>query len=210
MDILLGLLEPQSGKVLVDGSVLRRRDISAWRKNIGYVPQTIYLADATLAQNIALGVPREEISYEKVVEAAKLANLHEFVLRELSDGYETVVGERGVRLSGGQRQRIGIARALHHDPGVLVFDEATSALDSHTEQIILEAVASLSRRKTIIMISHRASTLRECDIIYRMENGRVVEFGSWDDLMAGSVAFRSLLGAEDKHTEADDDGVSPV
>jgi ABC-type multidrug transport system fused ATPase/permease subunit len=160
--------------------------------NVGYVPQSIYVSDDTLAGNIAFGVPAESIDMARVERAAKAANLHEFVSSSLPQKYQTVVGERGVRLSGGQRQRIGIARALYNDPGVLVLDEATSALDGITENVVMEALHQFSRDRTIIVIAHRVTTLRECDVIYMMASGNIIASGTYEELLSGNQNFRSM------------------
>ncbi|SET40834.1 ABC transporter ATP-binding protein [Oceanicella actignis] len=192
VDVILGLLEPQEGALIVDGARIGPEQLRAWRRSIGYVPQQIYLADDSVAANIAFGVPPERIDMEAVRRAARIAELHDFVERDLPEGYATNVGERGVRLSGGQRQRIGIARALYHDPDVLVLDEATSALDNLTERAVMDAVRNLGRAKTIIMVAHRLSTVRGCDRIYLLEGGRVAASGTYDELIATSPAFRAL------------------
>jgi len=183
IDVLLGLLEPETGEVQIDGVALTRANTRNWQAALGYVPQHIFLADQSVAANIALGLPPEAIDRQAVERAARMANLHEFIVTELEQGYDTVVGERGVRLSGGQRQRIGIARALYRDPAVLVFDEATSALDNATEQAVMEAVHNLTGDKTIILVAHRLSTVRPCDQIFVLDRGRVVESGTWEELM---------------------------
>lgn len=169
-DIILGLLTPQYGKIKADGMDIFK-NIDLWHKNIGYIPQTIYLSDDTIRNNIAFGVFEEEIDEHAVVEALKKAQLYEFV-EGLSDGMDTVVGDRGVRLSGGQRQRIGIARALYHDPEILVLDEATSALDSETEAAVMAAVDSLRNEKTMIIIAHRLTTIQNADVIFEIVNGK--------------------------------------
>lgn len=171
IDILLGLLRPKTGEILIDGQKLTEKNLSAWQANIGYVPQSIYLTDDTIAANIAFGISPKERDIRSIRRAAQQAQIADFVEKELSNGYKTVVGERGVRLSGGQRQRIGIARALYHDPNFLVFDEATSALDEKTEEEVMKAIECLLGRKTIIMIAHRESTLRCCDKIIKIEKG---------------------------------------
>jgi ABC-type multidrug transport system fused ATPase/permease subunit len=158
------------------------------------VPQHIYIADDTIARNIAFGMPDEAIDMAAVRRAARIANLADFIESELPEGYATAVGERGVRLSGGQRQRIGIARALYRDPSVLVMDEATSALDGITEESVMDALHSLSRKKTIIVIAHRLTTVRECDAIYLLEKGRIVAQGTYPDLMRESAWFRKAAG----------------
>jgi ABC-type multidrug transport system fused ATPase/permease subunit len=195
VDIMLGLLVPDGGTLSVDGVPITPETMSAWQRSIGYVPQQIFLADDTVAANIAFGLAAADIDQAAVERAARIAELHDFVMRELPDGYATRVGERGVRLSGGQRQRIGIARALYHDPDVLILDEATSALDNLTERAVIDAVHNLGRAKTIVMIAHRLSTVRECDTIFMLEGGRVVAEGSYDDLIASNRQFRALAGA---------------
>jgi ATP-binding cassette subfamily C protein len=192
VDIILGLLTPQSGKLLIDGERVTGENLRRWQHNLGYVPQQIYLSDASLARNIAFGIPEDEIEMESVRRAARVANIHEFIEHELPDGYETVVGERGVRLSGGQRQRVGIARAVYHNPSVLVLDEATSALDSMTEVAVMDAIHNLAHKKTIIVIAHRITTVRECDAIYMLDRGEVVDHGTYDGLMETNEKFRAL------------------
>ncbi len=193
LDILLGLLEPAEGCLLVDDVPVTGENRRRWQANIGYVPQQIMLIDDTVRKNIAFGIPEDRIDDEKIVRAAKLAHLHDFILSELSRGYETGIGERGVRLSGGQRQRIGIARALYHDPAVLVLDEATSALDNLTETVIMEALATLSRQKTILMVAHRLTTVRDCDVIVVLERGRVSDIGNYQELLERSALFSSMV-----------------
>ncbi|WP_412851819.1 ABC transporter ATP-binding protein [Ectothiorhodospira shaposhnikovii] len=182
VDVLLGLLTPEKGSVFIDDTRLSAENIRQWQRSIGYVPQHIFLADQSIAANIALGVPEEEIDHAAVERAAKLANLHGFVANELPEGYKTIVGERGVRLSGGQRQRIGIARALYRDPEVLFFDEATSALDNATEHAVMEAIHNLTGSKTIILVAHRLSTVKSCDEIFSIKKGNVEEKGNWEQL----------------------------
>jgi ATP-binding cassette, subfamily B, bacterial PglK len=173
IDLILGLLEPSDGCIQIDGVTLADSNRRAWQRNVGYVPQAIFLADATVAENIAFGVPAAEIDVLALERAARIANIHDVVLSQLPQGYQTEIGERGIRLSGGQRQRIGIARALYHDPAVLVFDEATSALDVATEAAVMEAISKLQHDKTIIIVAHRASTIEQCDVIFRVEAGTV-------------------------------------
>jgi len=165
MDIMLGLLQPQQGQVLIDGVELSEHNIMAWRDLVGYVPQTIYLADKTVAENIAFGIPPTQIDFKQVEFVAKQAQIDDFILRQLPQGYDTIIGERGVMLSGGQRQRIGIARALYKNPQVLFMDEATSALDHETEQAVNEAIRSLSGKKTMVIIAHRESAVAGCGTI---------------------------------------------
>ncbi|OQW31774.1 MAG: hypothetical protein A4E19_00165 [Nitrospira sp. SG-bin1] len=192
VDIILGLLEPQRGFLLVDGIPITSANVTAWQKRLGYVPQHIYLADDSLAANIAFGVPPEQVEMERVLHAAQIANLHEFVLRELPGGYETLVGERGVRLSGGQRQRIGIARALYSDPDVLILDEATSALDGITEDAVTDAIRTILHEKTIIMIAHRLVTVKHADTIYLLASGRVTDQGTYEELLGRNDVFRAM------------------
>ncbi len=181
IDVILGLLTPTSGQVLVDGQDIQQM-LRAWQNQIGYVPQTIYLTDDTLRRNIAFGVPGEQIDDVAVQRAVHAAQLEEFVA-ELPAGLESVVGERGVRLSGGQRQRIGIARALYHDPAVLVLDEATSALDTATEQHVMKAVTALRGKKTVLIVAHRLSTVEHCDRLYRLDKGRIAAEGAPDKIL---------------------------
>ena len=176
--MVLGLLIPDDGQVLVDGKDIES-NMRGWQDQIGYVPQSIYLTDDTLRSNVALGISEAEIDHEAVDRAIAAAQLQEFVA-SLPDGLDTVVGERGVRLSGGQRQRIGIARALYHDPPVLVLDEATSALDNATEREVMRAVTALHGTKTIVIIAHRLSTVEGCDRLYVLREGRVVSEGPPD------------------------------
>ena len=192
IDIVLGLLSPDSGQVEIDGTPLTEATRRAWQQRIGYVPQAIYLTDDTVARNIAFGQPAERVDQDAVVRAAKMAALHDFVTSELPQGYDTKVGERGVRLSGGQRQRIGIARALYSDPDLLVMDEATSALDTLTERAVMEAVGNVQGRKTILLIAHRLTTVRECDVIHMLDHGRVVASGRYDDLVSDNEVFRRM------------------
>ena len=190
VDIILGLLEAQIGTLEVDGHIIDKHNCRAWQRSIGYVPQQIYLADDSIAANIAFGTELKDIDQEAVECAAKIANLHEFVINELPQQYQTKVGERGVRLSGGQRQRIGIARALYHNPQVLILDEATSALDNLTEKEVMEAVNKISKNITIIMIAHRLSTVKKCDIIYLLEDGELKSQGTFDELITTNNQIR--------------------
>lgn len=180
-DILMGLLAPTEGRVLVDGQSITGPLLKAWQRNIAHVPQSVYLSDATLAENIAFGVPPEEIDIELVRDSARRAQIADFI-ENSPEGYEAIVGERGVRLSGGQRQRIGIARALYKKARVLVFDEATSALDSVTEQAVMDAIESLDRDLTILLVAHRLATIRRCDRVVEISRGQVLVEGRLDDL----------------------------
>ncbi|MGQ0665465.1 MAG: ABC transporter ATP-binding protein [Nitrospiraceae bacterium] len=200
VDIILGLLTPDAGRVTVDGQDIQA-DLRAWQNQIGYVPQSIYLTDDTLRRNVAFGLPDEQIDDMAVRRAIQAAQLDEFV-RSLPNGLETFVGERGVRLSGGQRQRIGIARALYHDPGVLVLDEATSALDIATERGVMQAVTALRGSKTILIVAHRSSTVEHCDRLSRLEQGRIVEEGSPRQLFQAKNVAPQPAGKESIAREA--------
>ena len=198
VDIILGLLRPTSGSLIADAVEITDKNLVRWQQNLGYVPQQIFISDDTVARNIAFGIPDDRLDLDAVKRAARIAQLDYFIEHELPRGYDTPIGERGVRLSGGQRQRIGIARALYHDPSVLIFDEATSALDGITEDEVMEAVRSLSRKKTIIMIAHRLSTVKECDTIYVLDRGHVAAFGRYDDLKRDCSWFRAASGDLDE------------
>jgi ATP-binding cassette subfamily B protein len=182
LDIFMGLLEPSSGNLVVDDIVINSENIGSWRLHIAHVPQSIYLADATIAQNIAFGIEPDSIDVERVKHAASYAQLTQLI-GELPEGYDTYVGERGVRLSGGQRQRIGIARALYKQADVLVFDEATSALDGNTEGEVMEAINSLSKELTVILVAHRLTTLKSCDLVVEVAHGTIQRLGSYNDLI---------------------------
>ena len=190
VDIILGLLEAQKGTLEVDGKVINTTNKRSWQLSIGYVPQQIFLSDNTISANIAFGIDINNIDEEAVEHAAKIANLHEFIINELPLKYQTIVGERGVRLSGGQRQRIGIARALYHKPKVLVLDEATSALDNLTEKEVMSALHNSEKNITKIIVAHRLSTVRDCDIIYLFDKGELKSQGSFEELIKNSDDFR--------------------
>jgi ATP-binding cassette, subfamily B, bacterial PglK len=193
VDIILGLLEPNSGHITIDDIRLDRNNTRSWQSNIGYVPQEIFLIDNSIAENIAFGLNPADINDEQIYTAGKIANLHAFVEKELPKGYDTIVGDRGIRLSGGQRQRIGIARALYNDPDVIVFDEATSALDTVTEEAIMDSINRISKIKTIILIAHRLSTVKNCDKIFFLEGGRILGSGTYDELIAEQDKFRKMV-----------------
>ncbi|MBS3972423.1 MAG: ABC transporter ATP-binding protein [Erysipelotrichia bacterium] len=190
MDILLGLLSPTSGHVLIDGVKCDEVSTIAWQANLGYVPQDVVLIDASIAANIALGA--EVIDFNRVIEVAKMTQMHEFIITQTSDGYDTMIGERGVRLSGGQRQRLGLARALYRGVNTLVLDEATSALDGATEKEVLHALRGLKGQLTLIMVAHRFNTLVDCDRILVLKEGKIVDSGTYDYLLQHNADFRNL------------------
>lgn len=202
IDLLLGLLHPDDGAIEVDGVALTPDNVRDWQRSIGYVPQQLYISDASVIDNVAFGVASGLVNVERVKQAARAAHLHDFILRELPLGYNTTVRESGVRLSGGQRQRLGIARALYHDPDVLVLDEATSSLDGATEEAVMDAIRELGGSKTVIMVAHRLSTVKSCDTIYLIGSGRIEAMGTYDELMETSAHFRAMAregGPEGNH-----------
>jgi ABC-type multidrug transport system fused ATPase/permease subunit len=182
VDLLMGFLKPTGGSILIDGVPLTEENLLSWQGQIAHVPQHIFLSDGTIVENVAFGLPARKVDLERVVEACRRAELHDFVA-SLPAGYETFVGERGVRLSGGQRQRLGLARALYKKASVLVLDEATSALDDATEASVIDAVHRLGAEYTVMMIAHRVTTLQRCDIIYRLANGEVVQQGTFEEVL---------------------------
>ena len=194
LDLLMGLLMPTEGELLVDGQPIIGNRVRVWQQNIAHVPQGIYLADSTLAENIAFGLPPDSIDLDRVQQAARQAQIADFI-ESSPQGYQAYVGERGIRLSGGQRQRIGIARALYKQANVLVFDEATSALDNATEQSVMDAIEELSSELTILIIAHRLSTVRRCDTIVELEHGQVVAQGTYEQLLECSPSFCRMASA---------------
>ncbi|MDI5920872.1 ABC transporter ATP-binding protein [Halomonas sp. LR5S13] len=193
IDLLLGLISPCQGVVQVDGIALDAGNMRAWQEKLGYVPQSIFLADDTIRHNIALGLPDEQVDLQRLGKAISLANLDGLV-DKLPKGLDTVVGERGVQLSGGQRQRIGIARALYQDASVLILDEATSALDGITENVIMREIHAWSGSRTIVLVAHRISTVKQCEWIYLMDHGKVVDQGCYEDLIHRNSSFRAMAG----------------
>jgi ABC-type multidrug transport system fused ATPase/permease subunit len=191
-DIILGLLEPSAGEIYIDGTRLGPSNRAQWQANLGYVPQDIYLTDSTIASNIAYGLPCEAINRKAVERAARIANIHDFIVEKLPKGYDTIVGERGVRLSGGQRQRIGIARALYHDPSVIVLDEATSALDNETERRIVNELDAMRGGRTLIVIAHRLTTVQKCHEVFLLHDGRIAARGSYGELIRRNTEFSYL------------------
>ena len=191
LDLIMALLTPTAGALIVDGQKIFGSRARAWQRSIAHVPQSIYLADASLAENIAFGVPRELIDLARVHFVARQAHIADFI-ESSPVGYDALVGERGIRLSGGQRQRIGIARALYKRASVLVFDEATSALDNATEQSVMDAIDGLDRSLTILLVAHRLSTVRRCEFLVEIDNGRVIAQGTYEQLMEQSASFRRM------------------
>ena len=191
-DIILGILSPKNGSLLIDGQIITEKNRREWQKLIGYVPQNIFLADASVAENIAFGVEPSKIDHDQVKKAARVANLDNFIEKEMPHGYKSEVGERGVRLSGGQRQRIGIARAMYHQPDILILDEATSALDNITEHEVMDAVNALGQEITIILIAHRLSTVQSCDNLFFLQDGRIEDHGTFDELIKKNQKFKSM------------------
>jgi len=194
LDLLMGLLEPTQGEISVDGLPITDLRRQSWQRIIAHVPQTIYLTDTTVAENIAFGVPFPEIDMDRVRKAANQAQIASFI-ESRPNGYLSLLGERGVYLSGGQRQRIGIARALYKKAAVLVFDEATSALDNETEQDVMKAIEGLNRDLTILLIAHRLTTIRNCDTIFELDRGQIVAQGTYDQLLLQSPSFKRMANA---------------
>jgi len=193
LDLLLGLLHPTEGYVSVDGKFLLKNGPQLDKKKIGYVPQDVFLSDASILENIAFGVPKKDIDYERAIVCADIAHIHDFIVNEMPDGFNSFVGERGIRLSGGERQRIGLARALYHQPDILVFDEATSALDNITEANITNSISKLPESITIITVAHRISTVRNYDNIIYLVDGKILVEGSYQYLIDHSSEFQGLV-----------------
>jgi len=194
LDLLMGLLIPTEGELLIDGQPLSGNRLRGWQRSIAHVPQSIYLADTSIAENIAFGVPLDKIDLNRVKRSARQAQIADYI-ESSPEGYQTHVGERGISLSGGQRQRIGIARALYKQASFLVFDEATSALDNATEHSVMDAVGMLNKDLTIVIIAHRLTTVRDCDIIVELEHGKVVAQGTYEQLLQYSPSFRNMAKA---------------
>jgi ABC-type bacteriocin/lantibiotic exporter with double-glycine peptidase domain len=200
-DLIMGLLPAVQGNVKIDGTLLDERSKMTWFRKIGYVPQELFLTDTDIRENIAFGIKKEDIDQSQVEYCSKLADIHDHIIRNLEDGYSTRVGERGIKLSGGQRQRLAIARALYRNPEVLVLDEATSAMDITTERTVLENIQSEFREKTIIMITHRISTLKNCDKVCLLSEGEIVDVDSYDALAEKNVEFEKFLSLGRQRSE---------
>jgi ABC-type multidrug transport system fused ATPase/permease subunit len=181
LDIIMGLLPPTNGELIIDGQSITNENRRAWQAHIAHVPQNIYLSDSTIEENIAFGIPKDEINYQQVEKAGKQAQIAELI-ESWPEGYKTFVGERGIRLSGGQRQRIGIARALYKNADVLIFDEATSALDNETENAVMKAIEGLERDLTILIIAHRLNSLKGCDQIVKLDKKNTIYSGSFAEM----------------------------
>lgn len=192
VDIILGLFDCKKGNLIVDDVVINSGNKKSWQKNLGYVPQQIYLSDTSICSNIAFGIDPKNIDLKQIERVAKTANLHDFI-KKLPEGFNTVIGERGVRLSGGERQRIGIARALYNNPKLIIFDEATSALDNLTEKSVLDEIHNLKNKVTIIMIAHRLATVKNCDLIYLLEDGKIISKGTYKELVSNSEKFKKMI-----------------
>jgi ABC-type multidrug transport system fused ATPase/permease subunit len=195
VDVIVGLLAPASGCVRVDGVPVTPENVRSWQAAIGYVPQEAMLFDDTVLRNIVFGVDDRAVDRARVERAARLARIHDFIVDELPEGYDTEVGERGIRLSGGQRQRLGLARALYREPSVLILDEATSALDGVTEKEVMEAIAGMRKQVTMIIVAHRLTTVRDCDRIYLLDRGSIADQGTYGELIAGNHLFRGMAKA---------------
>ena len=191
VDILLGLIKPQQGQLKIDENIIDNKNCRSWQNTIGFVAQNIFLSEGTISENVAFGIPKDQINQNQVLRALKLAHLDELV-KSFEDGIHTRVGERGIQLSGGQRQRIGIARALYYKAEVLVFDEATSSLDGITEKMIMEAIHNFSGQKTIIMIAHRLKTVQKCDQIFFVDKGSVIDKGTYQELIKTNEQFKNM------------------
>lgn len=199
IDLMLGLLKAHEGQITIDGVDIHN-DLSVWQKRIGYIPQFIFLSDDTIRNNIVFGLEATEIDEQALMYAVKAAQLYEFI-SQLPNGLDTVIGERGIRLSGGQRQRVGIARALYHNPEILIMDEATSSLDTITEKYVIAAIDELKKTRTIIIVAHRLTTVKNCDMLHIMKNGQIIASGTYDDLLQRSQDFQLMVNPVDSKSE---------
>ncbi len=193
IDILVGLLFPQKGSLHVDTTLITPKNVSAWRRLIAYVPQDVFLFDDSIRNNIAFGVAEDQIDETRLIESARMAHIHDFIQHDLPEQYETLVGERGVRLSGGEKQRIGLARAFYRQPRIILLDEATSALDAITQERVVSSIEKISQELTVIVVAHRFSSIKFCDEIYFLDAGRIVDVGSYQQLMSRNEMFRRMV-----------------
>jgi HlyD family secretion protein len=191
IDVIIGLIKPQQGEITIDGIPLNKKNLRTWQNKIGIVPQAIFLLEGSIAENVAFGISHDLIDYQQVKKVLKLAYLEEW-LSGLENGIHTKVGERGIQLSGGQRQRIAIARSLYYEPDVLIFDEATSALDRITEKTIMNSIDDFSGKKTLIMISHRLTTVQKCDQIFIIDKGAIIDSGTYQELLKKNEQFKKM------------------
>jgi ABC-type multidrug transport system fused ATPase/permease subunit len=196
VDTIIGLITPKEGQIFIDDEILTKKNLSDWHKKIAYVPQNVFLTDDSIIQNIAFGVKEQNIDFEKVINCAKIANIHDFIINNLEKEYQTKVGDKGIRLSGGQIQRLGIARAFYNDPKLIILDEATNALDGMTESSILDSIIYSSQKITTLIISHKIKSLKNCDKIVFLENGKIIDTGNFDELILRNMKFRSLTFQE--------------
>lgn len=194
LNIILGLLNPNQGSLYIDDQIINNNNKRSWQKNIGYVPQKIYLSNASISSNIAFGVANKNIDIKQVEYVAKIVNLHNFIMKELPDNYNTFLGENGLKISGGQQQRLGIARALYHRPKVLILDEATNALDSFNEQLVVESINKLDKNMTVIMVTHRINSIKYFDNIFFIEKGQLKAEGTYNQLLISNESFKKIIG----------------
>jgi HlyD family secretion protein len=194
VDLVLGLLVPESGSILIDNQKINSSNIHAWQKKVGYVPQSSFLADLSIAENIAFGIKPELIDMQRVSKCAQISMIHDYIFN-LPDKYDSMIGEKGVQMSGGQRQRISIARALYNDPEFLVLDEATSALDGITEKQLMESIIALSKNKTILMIAHKLNTVKNCDKVLFLQDGILSDQGTYDEMLEQNSEFKNFVNA---------------
>jgi ABC-type multidrug transport system fused ATPase/permease subunit len=199
VNLLLGLYFPEEGTLKVDREIINKSNVRSWQRSIGFVPQEIYLSDEKVKNNIAFGIPDHEIDMNRVIKTSQIAQIFDFISNELPEKFDTLIGERGSRISGGQKQRIGIARALYHNPSFIVFDEATSSLDNITEKIISDTVFKTLKSETIVMVAHRISTIKNCDVIYVINKGKVEAKGTYDLLLNTNDLFREIVQGKEKN-----------
>ena len=199
VNLLLGLYFPDEGTLKVDKEIINKSNVRSWQSSIGFVPQEIYLSDEKVKNNIAFGIPDHEIDMNRIIKTSQIAKIFDFISNELPEKFNTLIGERGSRISGGQKQRIGIARALYHNPSFIVFDEATSSLDNITEKNISDTIFKTLKSETIVMVAHRISTIKNCDVIYVINKGKVEAKGTYDMLLNTNDLFREIVLGKEKN-----------